>query len=103
MISNAKGHDIMKRLKEIPEFKNEEEEADFWSSHDTADYFDLTELREVSFPNLKKSKGLIPVVLDDRSEEELQELAKERSLDIPVLAAQYVREGIQRDARHQAH
>ncbi|HEY3876314.1 MAG TPA: CopG family antitoxin [Candidatus Kapabacteria bacterium] len=88
----------MKRLKEIPEFKNEEQEADFWASHDTADYFDLSELREVSFPNLKRSNGLIPVILDDRSEQELRELANERSLDIPVLAAQYVGEGIQRDA-----
>jgi len=88
----------MKRIKDIPQFKNENEEADFWATHDTADYFDLSSLKEVSFPNLKKSEGLIPVMLDEESATELQELAEQRSVDLPELAAQYVREGIKRDA-----
>ena len=90
----------MKRLKDIPEFKNEEEEADFWASHDTADFFELAALKEVSFPNLNRSEDLIPVMLDDESATELRELAEARSVDLPELAAQYVREGIRRDARH---
>lgn len=92
----------MKRIQDIPEFKNEDEEADFWATHDTADYFDLSELKEVSFPNLKKSEGLIPVMLDQESATELQELAEQRSVDLPELAAQYVREGIRRDAHFSA-
>ncbi|MCK5056829.1 MAG: hypothetical protein KAT34_09255 [Candidatus Aminicenantes bacterium] len=30
-----------KKLKKLPVFKNENEERDFWSTHDTADFFDL--------------------------------------------------------------
>jgi hypothetical protein len=92
----------MKRIKDIPEFKNEDEEADFWATHDTADYFDLSTLKEVSFPNQKKSEGLIPLVLDEVSALELRELAEQRSVDLPELAAQYVREGIKRDAHYSA-
>lgn len=92
----------MKRLKNIPEFKNEDEEADFWASHDTADYFDLTDLQEVSFPNLKRSEDLIPVMLDDESASELRELAEKHAVDLPELAAQYVREGIRREVQRTA-
>jgi hypothetical protein len=93
----------MKQLKEIPTFKSEEEEADFWASHDTADYFDVSAMEEVSFPNLKAANGLIPIILDTESTSELEELAAERDVDIPALAAQYVREGIQRDAHTASH
>jgi len=93
----------MQQLKEIPKFKNEDEEADFWASHDTADYIDLSNLLEVSFPNLKQSNGLIPVILDDEAATELRELAKQLSVDLPDLAAQYVREGIQRNAHYAGH
>ena len=92
----------MKHLKEIPKFKNEDEEFEFWATHDTADYVDLSNLKEVSFPNLKRTEGLVPVLLDDASARELTELAKERSIDLMTLAAQYVNEGIRRDAHHAA-
>ena len=92
----------MQHFKEIPKFKNEEEEADFWATHDTADYVDLSNLVEASFPNLKRSEGLIPLVLDKESATELRELAEQLSVDLPELAAQYVREGIKRDAHYAA-
>jgi hypothetical protein len=44
----------MKPLKDIPKFKTEKEEADFWALHDTADFFDLSDLKEVSFTKLKE-------------------------------------------------
>lgn len=31
---------MKKKIKPIPEFKNEDEEFEFWSTHDTTDYFD---------------------------------------------------------------
>ncbi len=89
---------MMRQLKDIPEFKNEDEEADFWATHDTDDYVDLSNLTEVSFPNLKRTEGLVPVFLDASAERELKVLAKERSVDLSILAAQYINEGIRRDA-----
>ena len=45
---------MKKRLK-LPKLKNEDEERDFWVKADAADYFDLSDFRSVSFPNLKRS------------------------------------------------
>ncbi|HEX6902455.1 MAG TPA: CopG family antitoxin [Thermoanaerobaculia bacterium] len=41
------------RLKEIPEFQSEEEEREFWRTHDSADYIDLSKLETAAFPNLR--------------------------------------------------
>lgn len=42
-----------KKLKKIPVFKNEKEEREFWQSHDSTEYVDYSNLKKVSFPNLK--------------------------------------------------
>lgn len=55
-----------------------------------------------AFPKLKLTEGLISLTIDDASAKELKTLAKERKVDFATLAAQYVREGIRRDAHHGA-
>ena len=44
---------MKKKLKEIPEFKNEDEEREFWWTHDSTEYFDWDKAERVVFPNLK--------------------------------------------------
>ena len=46
---------MKKRLKKIPQFTSEDEERQFWATHDTTDYFDYSKAVWVSFPNLKSS------------------------------------------------
>ena len=41
-----------KALKPIPTFRSDEEAGEFWMTHDTAEYFDWSNARHVSFPNL---------------------------------------------------
>lgn len=43
----------MKKLKRIPKFKNEEEEFEFWASHDPSKYVDMAKAKKAIFPNLK--------------------------------------------------
>ncbi len=45
----------MKNLKTIPEFKNQEEEFEFWNNNDSADFVDWNTAKEVNFSNLKKT------------------------------------------------
>ena len=45
-----------KRFKELPKFKNEDEERDFWATHDSTDYFDWSKAKRVIFPNLQLTK-----------------------------------------------
>ena len=42
-----------KKLKEIPEFKTESEEIEFWNTHDSTDYIDWSKAEKAVFPNLK--------------------------------------------------
>ena len=45
----------MKKLKEIPKFKTEDEEREFWTKNDSTEYMDWNEAETVSFPKLKPS------------------------------------------------
>lgn len=44
-----------KKLKKIPEFKNEDEEREFWPTHDSTDYVDWSQANRVRLPRLKIS------------------------------------------------
>lgn len=50
----------MKKLKQIPAFKNEDEERDFWATHDLTDYFNMSKAQRVTFPNLKRTNFTSP-------------------------------------------
>jgi len=45
----------MKKLKQIPQFKSEDEERNFWSTHDSTEYIDWSKAEKAVFPNLKMS------------------------------------------------
>ena len=58
------------KFKLIPKFRNEDEEREFWHTHDSTEYLDWSKARRVQFPNLKpttKSISLrLPISLLDR-------------------------------------
>jgi hypothetical protein len=92
-----------KKLKSLPRFASEDEEREFWATHDSGEYVDWSKSEVITdphaFPKLKLTEGLISLTIDDASARELKSLAKKRKVDLSVLAAQYVQEGIQRDVR----
>lgn len=96
-----------KNLKPIPKFDSEDEEREFWATHELSDYFTFSKAGRITdpnaFPNLKRTEGLISLHIDDASARQLKTLAKKRKVDLATLAAQYVREGIQRDATYPGH
>lgn len=69
------------KLKPIPHFKNEDEEAEFWSVHDTTEYFDYSKRVNLNFPNLKPSTQSITVRLPKPLLLNLKLLANEQ--DVP--------------------
>lgn len=54
---------MKKLLKKIPEFKNGNEELNFWSHSDTSEYFDLSSPQSIVLPNLKPSTEKISLRL----------------------------------------
>ncbi len=55
----------MAKLKKIPEFKTEQEERDFWDTHDSTEYVDWSKARVVTMPNLKPSTKTISIRLPE--------------------------------------
>ena len=54
----------MKQFKQVPEFKSEKEEREFWQNHSSADYLDWSKAqRGVLFPNLKLTTKPITIRL----------------------------------------
>jgi hypothetical protein len=57
------------KLKQIPKFKTEAQEREFWETHDSAEYIDWSKAKKVQFANLKASTQSIslrlPVALLD--------------------------------------
>ena len=45
--------------KQIPEFKSEDEEREFWATHDSTEYMDWSQAERVTFPKLKPSTKII--------------------------------------------
>ena len=71
----------MKTLKEIPKFKNEDEEYEFWQKADTSEYFDWSKAKIATFPNLKKSNKTISLRLPADMLDSLK--VKANAIDVP--------------------
>jgi predicted DNA binding CopG/RHH family protein len=67
--------------KKIPKFKNEDEEREFWSSHDSAEYVDWKKAKRVILSNLKPSVKTISLRLPESMLDELKLIANKR--DVP--------------------
>jgi predicted DNA binding CopG/RHH family protein len=72
---------MRKKLKPVPRFRNEAEERQFWESHDTADYFDLSKAQRAHFPNLKLSTTSISLRLPQHVLDRIKIAANKR--DVP--------------------
>ncbi|MBI1883463.1 MAG: BrnA antitoxin family protein [Chlamydiae bacterium] len=86
----------MKKSKalELPKFKNEDEERDFWSNIDLADYFESNDLQAVSFPNLKPTSRSISIRLSEALLMRLKEKANELRVPYQSLIKQYIAKGV---------
>jgi predicted DNA binding CopG/RHH family protein len=71
----------MRKLKKIPKFKSEEEEAEFWATHDSTEYVDYSKAKRIVFQNLKPSTKTISIRLPESLIEHLKVLANKR--DVP--------------------
>jgi len=87
----------MSKLKDIPEFKNEEEEFEFWSTHDSTEYVDYKKAQRVVFPNLKPSTRNISIRLPEYLIEELKMLANKRDVPYQSLLKIFLTERVEQE------
>ncbi len=87
----------MKKLLNVPKFKNEDEEFEFWSTHDSTEYVDYKKAQRVVFPNLKPSTRTISLRLPEYLLEELKMLANKRDVPYQSLLKIFLAERIEQE------
>ena len=81
----------------IPHFASEDEERDFWRTHDTVEYFDYSKAIRATFPELKPSTTTISLRLPASMLEELKALANERDVPYQSLLKVFLAERIAKE------
>ncbi|KKL69685.1 hypothetical protein LCGC14_2112440 [marine sediment metagenome] len=86
----------MKKNK-IPKFRTEEEERNFWSSHDSTEYIDWPKAKNITLSNLKPSVKTISIRLPEMMIEELKLLANKRDIPYQSLMKMYISEKVEEE------
>lgn len=85
--------------KSIPKFRNEDEEREFWSEQDSAEYLNWKSARRVLFPNLKPSTRAISLRLPEPLLDALRQMANERDVPYQSLIKIFLQERIEREMK----
>lgn len=85
--------------KNVPQFKSEDQERDFWSSQDSTEYVDWEKAKRVSLPNLKPSTRTISVRLPESMLDDLKMLANKKDVPYQSLLKVFLSERIQDELR----
>ena len=86
--------------KQIPAFKNEDEERDFWAAHDSTEYLDWSKAKRAIFPNLKPSTKAISLRLPESILVGLKMLANKRDVPYQSLLKVFLAEKVEEELRH---
>jgi predicted DNA binding CopG/RHH family protein len=84
-------------MKKVPEFKNEDEEFEFWSTADSTEYVDWSKAVRVKFVKLKPTLRTISVRLPVAMVEDLKILANQRDVPYQSLLKVFLAERLQRE------
>lgn len=84
-------------MKKTPRFKSEDEESDFWQSHDSTEYVDWKKAERLTLANLKPSVKTISLRLPESMLEELKLLANKRDVPYQSLVKVFLSDRIEQE------
>lgn len=85
--------------KKIPRFKSEDEEREFWATHDSSEYIDWKKAKRVVLPELKPSLKTISLRLPESMIEELKLLAHKKDVPYQSLLKIFLSEKINEELK----
>lgn len=85
------------KAKSIPEFRSEEDERQFWSSHDSTEFIDWKSAQRRRLPKLKPSLRTISLRLPVSMIEDLKVLANRRDVPYQSLLKVFLAERLERE------
>ena len=86
-------------LKDIPTFKSEEEEREFWATHDSTEYMDWDRAEAMVLPKLKPSTKTISLRLPELMLNELRLIANKRDVPYQSLIKMFLKERIDQELK----
>ncbi len=96
---------MRKKSKPIPKFKTEEEEREFWQTHDTTDYFDFSKENRVEIEfdqGVEAPVRSISLRLPREMLNELKVLANKKDVPYQSLIKVYLAEKINEERKKRA-
>ncbi len=99
MNQRERAGNMPKQLKEIPRFTNEDEEREFWASHDSTEYVDWDKADLAVFPQLKPTTKSISLRLPLPMLNEIRLLANKRDVPYQSLIKMFLHERIDQELR----
>ncbi len=88
-----------KTLRPLPSFKSEDEEREFWATHDSTDYIDWDRAEEVIFPNLKPTTRKISLRLPESLLWRIKGLANAKDVPYQSLMKIFLAERVEKELR----
>jgi predicted DNA binding CopG/RHH family protein len=85
------------KIKPVPKFRNEQDERDFWSTHDTTEYFDFSKSSRVEIdfdPGIEAPVKSISLRLPREMLNQLKVLANKKDIPYQSLIKVYLAEKI---------
>ena len=89
----------MSNLKPIPDFKNLEEEAAFWDTHDSTEYVNWSIAEKTVMPNLKASTETISMRLPAPLLARIKGLANERDVPYQSLMKVFLSDRVEQERK----
>ena len=93
---------MMKKLKNIPIFKNEEEEREFWANNESSEFIDWKKAKFVSFPKLRPSTKTISLRLPEFLLNDIKVIAHKRDVPYQSLIKIILKERVDNELRNSA-
>ncbi len=93
---------MKKKIKPVPKFRNEQDERDFWNTHDTTEYFDFSKSSriEIEFdPGIEAPVKSISLRLPREMLNQLKVLANKKDIPYQSLIKVYLAEKIAQERK----
>jgi predicted DNA binding CopG/RHH family protein len=88
---------MKKKIRPVPKFRNEQDEREFWMTHDTTDYFDFSNANRVEIefdPGIEAPVKSISLRLPREMLNQLKVLANKKDIPYQSLIKVYLAEKI---------
>jgi predicted DNA binding CopG/RHH family protein len=88
---------FMKKKINLPEFKNEDQERNYWSKIDLSKHLEIRDFMDVSFPDLHPTSRAVSIRIPEYILVRLKEQANEQQVPYQTLMKQYIAKGVMKN------